>query len=379
LILLVGAGLLLRSFAELWRVHTGGRAEQTLTAGLSLPNAHYPKREQVAAYVRQLTDRLRAIPGVRSAGLVSCLPVGGYCGDNSFRIEGRPLAPGQFIFALARGASPGYFAAAGIPLLEGRDLNDQDNVGFDDKHPHDSAVVVSQSMARKFWPNGDWVNGSCSATIQCPVYRVVGVVADVLIGLDDHLRPTMYTPLLEGNRTDFYAMIHTEADPVSITAAVRREIASLDPDNPAFEVRSMTGVLTESAARRKFTAFLLGLFAALAVALAAVGLYGVLSYAVAQRRAEIGIRVALGAERSQLHWLVLLEGMRPAILAMIGGLAGAAWLTKFMRALLFGVSANDHVTFIAVPLMLLAIALAACTIPAWRATRVDPVTALRSE
>ena len=380
LILLVGAGLLLRSFAELWRVHTGVRVEHTLTAGLSLPDAHYPKREQVAAYVRQLTDLLRAIPGVRSAGLVSCLPVGGYCGDNSFRIEGQPLPPGQFIFALNRGVTPGYFAAAGIPLLEGRDLNAQDNVGFDDKHPHDSGVVISQSMARKFWPNG----GALGKRIlfgddPMPGYRVVGIVGDVLIRLDDHARPTMYKSLLEGYNTDFYAVIHTEADPVSVAAAVRRQITSLDPDIPAFDIQSMTSVLTDSAARRKFTALMLGLFAALAVALAAVGLYGVLSYAVAQRKAEIGIRMALGAARSEVHRLVLLEGMRPAIVGVILGLGGASGLTRFMSTLLFGVSANDRVTFVAVPVVLLAVALAACVIPAWRATRVDPATALRSE
>jgi len=380
LILLVGSGLLLRSFAALWQVHPGVRVEHTLTAGLSLPDARYPKREQVATYVRQLNDRLQAIPGVRSAGLVTCLPVGGYCGDNTFRIEGRPLPPGQFIYALNRGVTPGYFAAAGIPILEGRDLNAQDGVGFDDKHPHDSAIVISRSMAKEFWPTGNALGKRILFSDDpMPGYRVVGIVGDVLIRLDDHLRSTMYKSLLEGDRTGFYAVIHTEADPISVAAAVRREITSLDPDIPAFEVQSMTDVLADSAARRKFTAFLLGLFAALAVALSAVGLYGVLSYAVAQRRAEIGIRMALGAARSQVHRLVLLEGMRPAFVGVIVGLMGAGWLTRFMSTLLFGVSTNDRTTFIAVPVVLLAIALAACAIPAWRATRVDPASALRSE
>jgi cell division protein FtsX len=380
LMLLVAAGLLVRSFAELRRVHPGVRVDQMLTAGLSLPDAHYSKPEQVSAFARQLVDRLQALPGVRSAGLVSCLPVGGYCGDNSFRIEGRPQPPGQFIFALSRAVSPGYFSAAGIPLLEGRALIGQDNHGFDDKHPHDSAVVISQSMARQFWPNGDALGKRILfGDAPTPGYRVVGIAGDVLIALDDKPRPTMYLPLLEGERSDFYAVIHTAGDPVGVAAAVRREITNLDPDIPAFEIRTMTGVLDESSARREFTAFLLALFAALAVALAAVGLYGVLSYAVAQRTAEIGIRMALGAAHSQVRRLVLLEGMRPALAGVILGILGAAGATRFLRTLLFGVSPNDPVTFIAVPVLLLLIAFAACAIPAWRATQVDPATALRSE
>ncbi len=380
LILLVAAGLLVRSFAELRRVHPGVRVDQTLTAGLSLPDVQYSKREQVAAFARQLVDRLKALPGVRSAGLVSCLPVGGYCGDNSFRIEGRPLPPGQFIFALSRAASPGYFAAAGIPLLDGRILTDQDNRGFDDKHPRDSAVVISQSMALKFWPNGDALGKRILfGDDPMPGYRVVGIVGDVLIRLDDKPQPTMYLPLLEGERSDFYAVIHTAGDPVGVARAVRREITNLDPDIPAFEIRTMTGVLDESAARREFTVFLLSLFAALAVALAAVGLYGVLSYAVAQRTAEIGIRMALGAQHAQVRRLVLLEGMRPAVAGVILGIIGAAWATRFLKTLLFGVTTNDGATFVTVPALLLLIALLSCVIPAWRATRVEPATALRSE
>jgi putative ABC transport system permease protein len=380
LILLVAAGLLLRSFAELRRVQPGVRVDQTLTAGLSLPDVHYSKREQVSGFVRQLVDRLQVLPGVRSAGLVSCVPVGGYCGDNSFRIEGRPMAPGQFIFALSRAASPGYFAAAGIPLLEGRALTDQDNIGFDDKHPRDSAIVISQSMARKFWPNGDALGKRVLfGDDPMPGFRVVGIVGDVLIGLDDTPQPTLYRSLLEGDWSNFYAVIHTAGDPVGVARAVRREITNLDPDIPAFEIRTMAGVLDESAARREFTVFLLSLFAVLALTLAAVGLYGVLSYAVAQRTAEIGIRMALGAQHAQVRRLVLLEGMRPATLGVILGIIGAAWATQFLKTLLFGVSANDKLTFVAVPVLLLLVALLACAIPAWRATRVDPATALRSE
>ena len=379
-VLLVAAALLLRSFGELRNVNPGVNIDRVLTAGLSLPEARYAKREQVSAFARQVVDRLQSLPGVRSAGLVSCLPVGGYCGDRIFNIDGRPQPPGEFVYALYRAVSPGYFAAAGIPLLAGRTLNQQDNIGFDDEHPRDSAVVISQSMARKFWPNQDALGQRIRfGDEKGSHYRVVGIVGDVRIRLDEDPQPALYTSLYEGSETDFHALIHTLGDPVAIAGAVRQAISGLDPDIPAFEIRTMASVLDESAARREFTAFLLGMFAALALALAAVGLYGVLSYAVAQRTAEIGIRMALGAAHSQVRRLVLLEGMRPALAGVILGIIGAAWATQFLRTLLFGVSTRDPATFIAVPVLLLSVAIAACAIPAWRATRVDPATALRSE
>jgi putative ABC transport system permease protein len=379
-VLLVAAALLLRSFGELRNVNPGVSIDRVLTAGLSLPEARYAKREQVSAFARQLVDRLQALPGVRSAGLVSCLPVAGYCGDRIFNIDGRPQPPGEFIYALNRTVSPGYFAAAGIPLLQGRTLTEQDNNGMDEKHPRDSAVVISQSMARKFWPNQDAVGQRIRfGDDPTPHYRVVGIVGDVRIRLDEDPQPCMYMPLYEGYETGFYALIHTASDPLPLAGAVRQAIGSLDPDIPAFEIRTMAAVLDESAARRQFTALLLGLFAALALVLAAVGLYGVLSYAVAQRTAEIGIRMALGAAHSQVRRLILLEGLRPALAGVILGMLGAAWATQFLRTLLFGVSPSDPATFIAVPLVLLSVAIAACAIPAWRATRVDPATALRSE
>ena len=378
-VLLVAAALLVRSFAELRRVNPGVNVDQVLTAGLSLPEARYSKREQVAGFARQLVDRLRDISGVRSAGLISCLPVGGYCGDRIFTIAGQPATRGQFKYALFRAVSPNYFATAGIPLLEGRALTGQDADGFDDAHPRESAAVISKSMARKYWPNQTALGQRISFGGDAPGYRVVGIVGDVRWSLDQDPEPSLYTPLYEGYSTDFHAMIHTEGNPVALASAVRQAITGLDPDIPAFEIRSMAGVLDESAARREYTAFLLALFATLALVLAAVGLYGVLSYAVAQRTAEIGIRMALGAAHSQVHRLVLLEGMRPALAGVALGMAGAAWATQFLRSLLFGVSTGDSATFAAVPVILLVVALAACAIPAWRATRVDPATALRSE
>ena len=379
-ILLVSAGLLLRSFAELRRVNPGVHVDSVLTAGLSLPEARYANREQMSGFARRLLANVRELPAVRSAGLISCLPVGGYCGDRIFNIEGRPQPPGEFLYALHRGASPDYFAALGIPLLRGRAFNERDGMGFDEKHLHESAIVISQSMAKKFWPNQNALGQRIRfSEDDAPWYRVVGIVGDVRIILDQEPQPSMYVPLSDSVNPNFYAVIHSSADPAKLAPAVRQILGGLDPDIPAFDIRTMASVLDESAARREFTAFLLGMFATLALALAAVGLYGVLSYAVAQRTAEIGIRMALGAAHPQVRRLILLEGMRPAVAGLILGIVGAAWATQFLRTLLFGVSTNDPATFIAVPLLLLLVALAACAIPAWRATHVDPATALRSE
>ena len=253
-------------------------------------------------------------------------------------------------------------------------------MGFDEKHLHESAVVISQSMAKKFWPNQNALGQRIRfGEDDAPWLRVVGIVGDVRISLDREPQPSMYVPLSDSENPNFYAVIHSSTDPAMLAPAVRQILGGLDPDIPAFDIRTMAGVLDESAARHKFTAFLLGLFAALAVVLAAVGLYGVLSYAVAQRRAEIGIRMALGAAHSQVRRLILVEGLRPAVAGVILGILGAAWATQFLRNLLFGVGTDDALTFLAVPLVLFGVALAACAIPAWRATRVDPATALRSE
>jgi predicted permease len=234
LVLLVAAGLMIRSFAEIQHVRPGVRIQNILTAGISLPDSRYNNREAIAHFSQRLLEQLRALRGVQDAGLVNCLPIAGYCGDNSFTIVGRPLSRGEFYLALNRAASPDYFRTAGIPLLKGRMFRVRDGRGFDEKHPYRSAVLISQSMAKKFWPKEDALGQRVYfGEDNSPRYEVIGVVGDVLIGLEDHPQPTMYLPLLEGGQTDFYALVHTEGDPASLASSVRRAISGLDADIPA--------------------------------------------------------------------------------------------------------------------------------------------------
>ena len=384
LVLLVGAGLLLRSFNQLQNVHTGVRADHTLTMATDLPRAGYKTRGQVAAFYRQAIDLVQAVPGVQSAGLVTCVPVDGHCGDQVFNIEGRTLPPGKLMDALYRGAGPGYFKSAGIPLLAGRTFTPRDGAGFDDMHPRLDAVVVSESWAKGFLPGEDalgkrmYLPGESSSRVY-PHYEIVGVVGDVVKRLDAPVQPTMYFPILDGDRREAYIVMHTTGDPHGVSTAARRQIHTLDHDLPVFEIRTMEEIIGHSAQNREFSVLLLGLFAALALALAAVGVYGVLSYVVSQRTAEIGIRMALGAPSGEVRRLILVQGMKPALAGIVAGLIGAAFYTKLLSGLLFGIGAGDPLTFVSVPLVLLTVAAIACLIPAVRATRIDPTLALRRE
>jgi predicted permease len=380
LVLLVSAGLLMRSFLVLSNVHPGVRADHILTASLSLPDVRYGKREQVAHFTLNLLEKLRAVPGVHSAAIVSCLPVGGYCGDTSFSVDGHPLPPGQFTLALNRGASPNYFATAGIRFLRGRTFTERDSVGFDDQHLRTGAMVISEAMAREFFPNEDPIGKRIYfGDAESPRFEVVGVCGDVVISLADKPRPTMYRPIFDGDWTDFYAFVRTEVDPGSLASAIGGAVNRLDPNLAISEVRTMEAVLENSAAHRQFTTFLVGCFACVALGLAAVGLYGVLFYIVAQRTNEIGIRVTLGATTSQVRRLVLWQGMQPVFFGTALGLAAAIAVTRYFESLLFGVRASDPATFAVVTALLLGVAFVACSIPALRATRIDPAMALRVE
>ncbi len=380
LMLLVSAGLLLRSFIALRNVHPGVRTDHLLTAGISLPVARYGKPEKISVFARELVNRLKAVPGLRTAGLVTCLPVGGWCGDNDFSIEGRPTPAGQFWLALNRAASPEYFAAAGLPILRGRAFTDRDVMSPEGRQPRGSFVVISESMAKRFWPNEDPIGKRIYFEDEkSRLYEIIGVCGDVVIDLDDRPRPTMYKPIYDGGRSDFYIVAETATAPENLASALRAAVDGLDPNLPVADIRTIEDVLEASAAHQKFTALIIGSFALVALMLAAVGLYGVLYYIVSQRTNEIGIRVVLGATSAEVRRLVLWQGMQPVAAGMALGLAGALAATRYMEGLLFGVRANDPSTFGAVTALLGAVALLACSIPALRATRIDPAEALRTD
>lgn len=385
LVLLISAGLLLRSFSSLYRVKTGVRLDHTLTVGIELPDPADNQHPKISAFLRQLGDRLQTVPGVVSAGMVTCPPVGGHCSDSVFSIEGHSLPPGQFMDALYRAADPRYFQAAGIPLLRGRTFTQKEGIGFDRDHPHTGPIIISDLFAKKFFgrenPMGQHITFDFTGEGKHPVrrYQVIGIVGDVVKNLDAEMEPAFYLPLLDGDSDDVYIVLHTSVDPHSVTSAVRREIHSLDPDLPLFQIRTMDEILGQSASDRQFNMLLFSSFAGLALLLAAVGLYGVLSYSVSQRQSEIGIRLALGADVSNVRALVLKHGMRPAVAGLAAGLLAAVFAARIMKTLLFGISSGDPITFVLVPLILFSVTLLACYVPSVRATRIDPATALRTE
>ncbi len=389
LMLLVAAGLLLRSFSRLYQVNPGVRIDHTLTMAVSLPDASYKRPAQISAFLTQLSDRMQSVPAVISAGLVSCAPVDGHCDDLVFYIEGRPLPPGQLLDALDRGADPRYFTAAGIPLLRGRTFTNQDGIGFDEQHPKMGAIVISASMAKTYFPNEDPIGKHIFFGIDVekqrrqgkpvPRYQVIGVVGDTITSLDHKIQPTIYFPLLDGRYSEVYVLLHTAVEPHSVIYAARNTIEKLNPDLAVYEARTMEEILGRSASDRQFSMLLFGSFAGLALLLAAVGLYGVLAYTVSQRRSEIGIRMALGADNSAVSRLVLKEGMKPAIAGVMLGLAGAAFASQILKSLLFGIAPTDPLTFFLVPILLLAVAAVACYVPAARAARIDPTVTLRIE
>jgi putative ABC transport system permease protein len=389
LVLLVAAGLLLRSFSHLYQVKPGVRVDHTLTMAVSLPDVSYKAPAQISAFLGQLTDHMQTVPGVVSSGIVTCAPVVGHCDDRVFFIEGHPLPAGQMMDALDRAADPGYFTAAGIPVLRGRTFTRQDGIGFDEKHPKMGSVVISESMAKTYFPHEDPIGEKIFFGVDInkqkfkgnpvPHYEVIGVVGDVLSGIDQKVTPTVYMPLLEGAWDEVYVLLHTAVDPHSVVSAAQTEIEKLNQDLAVFEVRTMEEIIGHSTSDRQFSMLLFSSFAGLAVLLAAVGLYGVLSYAVSQRKGEIGIRMALGASNSDVSRLVLREGMKPAVAGIILGVIGAAFASQILRSLLFGIAPMDPLTFTLVPPVLLAIAALACYLPAVRAARIDPTVALRAE
>jgi len=379
LVLLIGAGLLINSFLRLRNVDPGFRADNLLTMKFVLPEPKYAAFDKRTAFYDDLVQRVEGLAGVKSAAVTTNLPLYRQGNSISISIEGRPAPPpGQELIVVTRIVSPKYFDTMSIPLLSGRQFTDQDG------RTSPRAVVISETMARRYWPGEDPVGKRIGAgRIQRPEdwIQVIGVVKDVRqFELTAEPRPQMY---LSYRQAGFFAprdlVVKTDVDPASMAATVRNAVWEIDKDQPVSNIKTMEEIFLDSIARQRFSMLLLAIFAAVALVLAAVGIYGVMSYSVAQRTHEIGIRMALGAQTGAVLKLAVGYGLKLVVAGVAIGLIAAFALTRVMSTLLFGVTATDPMTFTLISLLLVFVAAVASYIPARRATKVDPIIALRYE
>jgi putative ABC transport system permease protein len=380
LVLLVVAGLLLRSFHRLLSVDPGLNPRNVLTLTFDLPETKYNDQQQMDFYI-QMLSRVRNLPGVASAGAVTPLPLSGNNAMITFQIEGHPVAKSEEPSADIEIASPGFFNTLNIPLLRGRDFSERD----DSKSP--GVVVVNEAFAHKYFPNedavGKHITPGASNSGTPPAREIIAVVGNVKNrSLDAEDVPVYYIPSTQLNFGSMAVCLRTSNDPHSIASAVRNVVSSMDPDLPVYDIKTMEEYLASSVATQRFNAMLLEAFAGLALLLTGIGLYGVIAYAVAQRTHEIGVRMTLGASRSQVVQMVLKSGLQLTGIGVAVGLAlslvAARFATSF-SSLLFGIKSTDVVPISAVIVMVTAVSLLACYIPAYRASKVDPMVALRYE
>ena len=384
MLLLVGAALLIESERKLGEVNPGFDPTRQLTADVSFPRQvlqgtddqrDRKELEETSAFLGELTRRLSAIPGVEAAGAINDLPVTGYGSINgSIKIEGQPEPrPGEEPVAEYRWVTADYFRAIGIPLLEGRAFSDADQID------HPIGILVNQSLARKFFAGESAVGHRISALDGKP-HEILGVVGDARQwGLARQPDPEIYFSYSQVSGTDPTLVVRTSGDPASLAGTVRRIVGEVNHDAPVYRIKTMMEVVATSMARQRFNALLMTTFAVVALLLAGIGLYGVISYSVSQKTREIGIRMALGASRGSVMKLVVGRGMLLSGVGVGVGVCGALYLSRFLESLLFGVSATDLATFAVISTALSIIALLACAVPAGRATRVNPVVALREE
>jgi len=373
LVLLIGAGLLIRSFIRLQSVTPGFTADNVLSMQFVVSDPRYQDQKVLSGFYREVETRIAHLPGVVAEGTVSALPLTGSVGWGGIHVEGYNPPPGQELQVDQRDASTDYFRTMQIPLISGRFFSDQDNL----ESP--KVAIIDQKFAQRFWPRNDAVGKHLWFDPKKPL-TIVGVVGVVKqYGLDTDGKIATYFPMQQGPDRGTFLVARSSSDDAGLSNAITREIHAVDPAVVIYGIRSMNDRLHDSLARQRFSSTMLGTFAAFALLLAAVGLYGVMSYLVTQSTHDIGILVALGARRENILALVVRQGMQLTLIGILAGLIGAIALTRVIASLLFGVSATDFATFLAVPALLAVVAFAATVIPAWRASGVDPMVALREE
>ena len=376
-VLLIAAGLLLKSFCRLRTTDVGCATNNVLTMGYSLPANKYDSPEKMNAFNETLLERVRALPGVRAAALGSRLPGAGAGEDDSFTIpEHPPIAPGAALpDALYRLADPGYFSALQIPLLSGRFFTS------DDRDGRPKAIIISRQLAEQYFPGENPLGKHLHVPAKDNAdYQIVAVVADTLYQVGQPARATMYFPLLNGESSMGLSLaVRTASDPPAISIPIQKKIAELDPELPVSDVLTIQQIIERSLGNASLSASLVMAFAVLSLMLASIGLYGVLSYLTMQRIGEIGVRMALGAQREQVLRLMLGDGLRPAVYGLVLGLAVSTGAVRLIQSMLYGTRPLDPAIFAAVAATLLVVAALACLVPAWRASRIDPMQALRTE
>jgi predicted permease len=379
-VLLITAGLLFKSFLRLRTDDLGCTTKNVLTMTYFLRGDQYSKPEQIVGFDTQLLERVRHLPGVEAAGLTNVVPGDGYYGDHEVWIPEHPAeAPEEHRFAAYRTADPGYFSAMEIPLIRGRFFSD------DERFEHDKFVIVNQELVRQYLPGEDPIGKHLRVKWRTPQgenYEIIGVVANTSYQLGKRARPMMWFPILAGipgNSGDSVLVVRSRRDVTPLATPIQTLIASLDANLPVKNVLTMEQIVGRSTANSSFSATLVLSFAGFSLLLAAIGLYGVLAYLVTQRTGEIGIRMALGAKRERVLRLILIDGLRPALLGLVIGIAASLAVTRLISSVLYGTSPLDPSVFLSVVATLLISATGACLLPAWRAAQVDPMCALRAE
>lgn len=374
-VLVIGAGLLIRSFVELLRVDPGFRPDRIVTARITLPESRYAEDDRVRVFYGELLAMVSGLPGVQAVDAASDLPLVGGPSGGAFEVEGKPYVEGTLAPVTGeRIVTPGYLHAMGVPLLRGRPL------AYTDREHSPDVALINETMARAHWPGEDPVGKRMKPVWLDDWITVVGVAGDVRYeGLASKFEPEIYRPFPQAPARDMFLVVRTAHDSMTLAESLRDAVASIDATVPVSEIRTADQILSGSLAAPRFTTLLLAAFSAVALALAAIGIYGVLSYAVSCRTREIGIRMALGARRADVLRLVLGRALLLAVVGTVAGVGAAFLTTRVLQSLLFAVSRTDVLTFTLVPILLVGVALVAAYVPASRAIRVDPTTALRLE